>query len=228
LNIGLCHNNNGKFIKALEYIEKALEIDTYLNIKTNIARDCINFSIALRDQGLLSRALNYINGAKSQNDMLRYKPGISYCLHIAGIIHRDKGLFRSGIINISRSLNLNTELNNKFLQASNYRHLAIILREVAQILDLLQIIKQEYKNDPHLPITFDIPSHISIDDLLKKCIFYLNKALDIDKKNKDEFRIKKDKYNLGVVYNIRSDKKNRKKAKECFDYILEKEKERDL
>ncbi|NQE04972.1 Photosystem I assembly protein Ycf3 [ANME-1 cluster archaeon GoMg1] len=125
-NIGIAYATKGELEKALEYFEKALELDEELGIKEGMAPDYGNIGNVYQNEGELEKALEYYEKALKLHKELGIKEGMTADYGNIGNVHGIKGELDKAMKCFETALKLDEELGIKEGMATDYGNIGII------------------------------------------------------------------------------------------------------
>ncbi|MCD4665126.1 MAG: tetratricopeptide repeat protein, partial [Bacteroidales bacterium] len=124
--IGIVHENQGSYDKAMENYLKSLKISEELGYKKGIAICYNNIGIVCENQGSYDKAMeNYLMALKIDKE-LSNKKGMANCYSNIGNIHGNQGSYDKAIKNYLKSLKIDEELGYKKGMAMSYSNIGVI------------------------------------------------------------------------------------------------------
>ena len=137
-NIGIVHDDQGNYPKAIEYYLRALKIDEELGDKKGMSACYNNIGNVHREQGNYPKATEYFLKSLKIKEELADKKGMSACYNNIGIVHYYQGNYPKAIEYYLRALKIKEEIGDKNGMAAVYGNIAslhIALADSAALSD---------------------------------------------------------------------------------------------
>jgi len=112
-NMGFISDQHGDIPKALEYYNKALEIQERINDKMGIAYSLNNIGYVYNNLNDVPQALEYFHKSLKIQEEISDKYGLAVSYINIGTIYKDNGNLAKAIDYFEKSLKLKTEINDK-------------------------------------------------------------------------------------------------------------------
>jgi tetratricopeptide (TPR) repeat protein len=229
-NLGLAWQDKGDLDKAIDYLEKALEIDLKLSGEENpkIATYYNNLGLAWKDKGDLDKAIEYFEKALKIGLKLfgEENPSIATYYNNLGLVWLDKGNLDNAIEYLEKALKIDLKLSGEENPkvATYYNNLGLTWQDKGNMDKAIDYFKKALKIDLKLFGEENRRVAIRYNNLglawkdrgnLNKAIEYLEKALKIDLKLFGEENPKIAIYynNLGLAWQDKTD------LEKAIDYL---------
>ena len=214
----------GNYKKALEYHEKALEIDTKLDDKVGIGNDYTNIGIAYRGLGDYKKALEYYDKAESIH-IDHDNVGLGKDYTNIGIAHYGLGNYKKALEYHEKALEIDTKLDDKVVLGADYTNIGIAYRGLGDYKKALEYHEKALEIDTKLDDKVGIGNdytnigntHYELGGY-KKALEYYDKAESIHIDLDDNVGLGADYTNIGIAYRGLGDYK---KALEDHEKALE-------
>ncbi len=138
-NLGVIHQDQGEYEKAIEKYNLSLKIAEELGDKSGIAITLHQLGMIHQDQGEYEKAIEKYNLSLKIAEELGNKSGIAITLHQLGNIHYAQGEYEKAIEKYNLSLKIKEELGNK-------SGIAITLGQLGRIYEAQGEHKKALKN----------------------------------------------------------------------------------
>jgi tetratricopeptide (TPR) repeat protein len=124
--LGVIFYYSGELEKALEYYEKALELEEELEIKEGIASILGNIGIVYSTRGELDKALEYYRKVLKLYEELGIKEGMAIAIGNIGTIYQIKGELDKALEYYEKALKLHEELGRKREMGANLGNIGVV------------------------------------------------------------------------------------------------------
>jgi tetratricopeptide (TPR) repeat protein len=210
--LGVISYYSGELEKALEYYEKALELDEGLGIKEGIAKDLGNIGIVYRIRGELDKALEYFEKVLELDEELGRKEGIAIQFGNIGIIYRIKGELDKALEYYEKALELDEEVGRKEGIAADFGNIGSVYSTKGELDKALEYCKKALELNEGLGRKEGIAIQLrNIGDVyytrgeLDKALEYYEKALKLNEGLGKKEGIAIQLRNIGDVYYTRGE-----------------------
>jgi tetratricopeptide (TPR) repeat protein len=204
--LGLILQLLGMYSKGLEFHEKALAIDEYLQDRGEMAADYANIGVVLYSQGNYDQALDYHKKALAIHEDLQDRVGMAADYTNVAIVLRDQGNYDQALDYHKKALEIDEELKNKVGIARGYTNIGVVLRNQGnydQALDYHNkalAIHEELNDRVEMGRGYrNIGSVLQDQGTYDQGLQYLKKALAIHEELQDKLGMAADYANIGVV-----------------------------
>ncbi|MDI6810854.1 MAG: tetratricopeptide repeat protein [archaeon] len=213
LELGVIFYYSGDLDKALEYYEKALELNDELGMKEGIAAVFGNIGAVYFTKGELDKALQYFEKALKLNEELGNKKGMANQLGNMGVLYFTKGELDKASGSYKKALKIFEESGIKEGIATllgNIGALYFTKGEPDKALEYLRRIlglHDEFGSKESLAKNFEnIGVVYSAKGELNKALEYYEKALKIFEEMGSRIETAKTKVNIGDIFAQKGDK----------------------
>ena len=227
--LGIAHTSLGDFRKAIEYHEKALEIDREIGNSSGESRCYGNLGNAHYSLGDFRKAIEYYRKALEIAIEISDSSGESISYGNLGVAHNSLGDFRKAIEYQKKALEIAIEISDSSGESRCYINLGIVYRSLGDFRKAIEYQKKA------LEIAIEISdssgesrcygnlgvAHNSLGDF-RKAIEYQKKALEIVREIGDRSGESKCYGNLGNAYdNLRDFRKAIEYQKKALEIARE-------
>ncbi len=202
-NFGFLYNQQGNYIKAYEYFNKALNIQKANNDKKGLAASLANFGYLLRQQGDIAKALEYYHNALKIQLEIADKSGMATSYNNIAFVFENQGEYSKALEYYNKALKIYLAINDKDGIAICYGNIGY---------------NYEAYGDP------------SCDNSKSDCKFkslvlaitYLNKAIKIQEEIGDKNGLANSINIIAGIYENYGDPSCQLTKEKCVDYSREK------
>jgi tetratricopeptide (TPR) repeat protein len=193
-NMGYLSDNQGNINQAINYYNKAIQINEKIKNKEGIAQANINLGYIYRNQGDFKKALFLYQKSFDYYQRLNNKVGLAAALNNIGIIYEKLGEFDQALINYSKSLSINEALGKRELTSTTLSNMAFVYYREGKVSLALSYyqkslkIRQEFNDEVGIANSLNLIGDVySAKGDLNAAMTYFNKSLKLDNKiaNKD-------------------------------------------
>ena len=235
-NLGLAYNSLGGFRKAIEYLEKSLEIKKRIEDKAGESICYTNLGIAYRNLGYFRKAIEYFEKSLEIKKKLGDEAGESKCYGNLGNAYINLGDFRKAFEYLEKALEIAKKIGDKAGESKCYTLLGEVYRNLGDFRKAIEYHEKSLEIAKEIGIkAVESACYTNLglaNEYLgdfRKAIEYLEKSLEIKKKIGDKAGESKCYGNLGNAYinlgdfskAIEYHEKSLKIAKEIGDKVVE-------
>ncbi|HQQ94247.1 MAG TPA: tetratricopeptide repeat protein [Bacteroidia bacterium] len=192
-NIGFIYSNRGDVNKALDYLNRSLEISKQIHDKQGIAYTLNNLGLIYRNQGNLPKAINCWHETLKIAEEIGDKDGIATALNNLGLIFRNQSDPDKALEYYLKSLAIYREIKDREGEAYAYNNIALIYRNKGNTSKALEFwfkglrIQEETHDHQAMANSYNNIGYIYMNqgDLLK-AKDYFNRSLELQEKLQDK------------------------------------------
>jgi tetratricopeptide (TPR) repeat protein len=210
--LGVIFYYSGELEKALEYYEKALELEEELEIKEEITAILGNIGIVYSTRGELDKALEYLEKALKLDEELERKEGMAAVLGNIGIVYKTKGELDKALEYYEKALKLHEELGRKREMGANLGNIGVVHGIKGELDKALEYLEKALKLDEELgrkegiaAVLGNIGIVYKTKGELDKALEYYEKALELDEELGRKEGVADDLGNIGIVYRAKGE-----------------------
>lgn len=200
-NEAVVDQQRGDNEKALDLLNKSLNLRKQVNYKAGIAESLNNIGVIFQLRGDFPKTLEYYHRSLKIYEEINDKEGIALCLNNIGSIYKNLNNHQKAMEYFRKSLKLHGELNDKtgqsyaitnigniyshqgdYKNALSFHVKGLKLSEeindrykITQSLNHIGSVYQNLANKPNAP-----------DSLLEKALYYHNRSFELQKANGDK------------------------------------------
>lgn len=233
-NVGFIYDNEGDYVKAMEFYDKSLRISEKITDKEGMARSLLNIGTILQEQGDNDGAIKNLTKAIDLQKEVNDKLGMAYSLINLGRIYNFQGNVLKALELYHTSLKIREEIGDKEGIATSLNNIAYVYNHQGDRTKALETynkvlkIQKEINDQRGISRTLNNISTIYRDNgEIAKALEYLQTALKINTDLKDKKGIAFCLSNLAFIYKHDSDslcagsdkdcrKKNLSTALDCY------------
>ncbi|MBI5663467.1 MAG: tetratricopeptide repeat protein [Nitrospirae bacterium] len=214
-NLGVIHQAQGEYDKAIEKYNQSMKIKEELGGKSGIASTLHQLGMIHQVQGDYDRAIEKYNQRMKISEELGNKSGIAITLHQLGMIHQVQGDYDRAIEKYNQSMKIKEELGNKSGIAITLHQLGNIHYEQGDYDRAIEKynqsmkISEEFGNKSGIAITLHQIGNIhwqqgDYDWAIEK----YNQSMKIEEELGNKSGIASTLGQLGRIYEVKEDYKN--------------------
>ncbi|HXB12945.1 MAG TPA: tetratricopeptide repeat protein [Bacteroidia bacterium] len=141
-NTGNIYCNRGDFDKAMECLNKALDINRQINNRKGIAGVLSNMAYVYWSQNDYPHALEFYKNATSISEEIGNKGGVSKILSNVGLIYFELGNYPLALENEFKALGINKQIGSKENMVNNLGNIGLVYEEQGNNKQALEYYQQ--------------------------------------------------------------------------------------
>ncbi len=220
-NIGSEYYKIGKFDKAIDNLQKSLQISQEINDTSQVAATTENIALLYDNIYRYTKALEYYKKAINVNKKTKNQNKIARLYNRIADLKFQQGKYHESISYYKKSIIIDKKLGNKKEISSSYNSIGAVNYEMKKYNQALKYYKQsvkiskKLKNTKETAITYNNIGNVNYDkNKYKTALNYYKKSIDLKEKVNYQKGIAISLYNIGNVY---LKQKKYKKAIEQFN-----------
>ena len=224
-NIGIVYLTQGELDKALEYFEKALELNEELRNEEGMTAAFGNIGNVYLTKGELNKALEYFEKSLELNDELGSEGGMAVDFGNIGIVYLTQGELDKALEYFENALELDKELGRKEGIANQLGNIGIVYADKGELEKAREYYKKALELNGELGRKEGRANQLGNIGIvyqgkgeLDNALEYFEEALKVDKDLGNKEGIAADLGNIGNVYRIKEELDN---ALEYYGKALE-------
>ena len=217
-NIGYIYQDEDKFVRALDYFEKALALQDKIKDKQGAAVSLNNIGFVYESLGDIPMALEKYNESLNLKMEIGNELGVSQTLYNLSVIYRDQNDLEFALKNAQESMAIREKWNDSLLMAESYNQLALIHdlkgdseKFITYMLGALKIFDHFGHKRGSRAVINSLGLHYDEEGDTVKALEYYNQALIIAEENGFKSDISRVLINIAA---LELKKKNFQKAEE--------------
>ncbi|MFC1716342.1 tetratricopeptide repeat protein [Candidatus Poribacteria bacterium] len=210
-NIGVIHQNQGRYDDALKYYSDSLRIQQQLGNQDSIAASLHNIGVIHQDQGRYDDALKYYSDSLRIQQESGNQDGIAASLHSIGVIHQDQGRYDDALKYYNDSLRIKQESGNQAGIANSLHSIGIIHHRQGKYEDALKHYNDSLRIQQQLEDQAGIANSLNSIGLIHQdqgryedALKYHNDSLHIKQELEDQAGIANSLNNVGIIHQLQS------------------------
>ena len=211
--LGMISYYLGELDKALEYHEKALELNEGLGRKAGMASIYGNIGNVYQAKGELDRALDYYEKALELNEGLGRKAGMASTYGNIGNVYQAKGELDKALEYLEKALKLNEGLGRKAGMASTFGNIGVVYGIKGELDRALEYYEKALELNKEVGTKVGMANQLGNIGIvyknkgeLEKALDYFERTLQLFKEIGARIEIARTLMNIGDVFLLKADK----------------------
>jgi adenylate cyclase len=218
--IAFCYYKLDKYIEAIEFFQKALDLQREMGDMESVASTLNNIGLNYKMRGNYDKAIEYYEQTISIDEEMGKGNEIAKTLNNIGMVYRSWGKYDKAIEYLERSLRLKNNLDDQPGVSRSLNNIGLVYTEWKKYDQAILNFRESLKIEESLNNESDIA--LRLNNLGRvyfylnqndSALFYFNKTLLIYQRNNDKDQMALAFNNIGKVY------LNRQKFEEAGYYL---------